>query len=139
MHIGDMQPESAASAILIRTGRILLVRRRNPPARDMYAFPGGRAEPGETPEQNALREFYEETGIQAHSPRHFAFYDLRSEGADQNFHLNVFLVEADEDADAVAADDAADAGWYSPGEIRNLPVPESVMECVLRIERELLR
>ena len=46
-------PQAASSAILERGGRYLLVRRKNPPSADMYAFPGGRAEPGETPDQTA--------------------------------------------------------------------------------------
>lgn len=133
-----MTVELASSAILIRAGRILLIRRKNPPSFDMYAFPGGRAEPGETPDRTALREFEEETGIAAHSPRLFAFYDLTSENPGRHFHLSVFLVEADTEAIAEARDDAADAGWYTPDEIRQLNIPDSVRECVDRIERELL-
>lgn len=130
-------PEAASSAILIRDGRILMIRRRNPPSYDMYAFPGGRAEPGETPAETALREFLEETGIRAHSPREFAFYDLRSENPGRHFHLTVFLVEADVSEIAEAADDAADAGWYTPAEIRLLNAPESVIDCIGRLEREI--
>ena len=133
-----MTIEPASSAILIRQGRILLIRRKNPPSLDMYAFPGGRAESGEKPEQTALRELEEETGIVAHDPRLFAFYDLQSENPGRHFHLSVFLVEADAEAIAEARDDAADAGWYSPAEIRLLNIPDSVRECVDRIERELL-
>lgn len=133
-----MTIELASSAILIRRGRILLIRRKNPPSLDMFAFPGGRAEPGETPDQTALREFEEETGIAAHSPKLFAFYDLQSENPGRHFHLSVFLVEADAEAVAEARDDAADAGWYAPEEIRRLNIPESVRECVDRIEIEML-
>jgi len=130
--------EAASSGILIRDGRILMIRRKNPPSYDMFAFPGGRAEPGETPEVTALREFEEETGIRAHSPRLFATYDLISENPGQHFHLSVFLVEAGASQIAEARDDAADAGWYTPAEIRTLLTPPSVIECAERIERELL-
>jgi mutator protein MutT len=133
-----MTIELASSAILIRQGRILLIRRKNPPSFDMFAFPGGRAEPGESPEQTALREFEEETGITAHSPKLFAFYDLQSENPGRHFHLSVFLVEADAEAIAEARDDAADAGWHTPEEIRRLNIPDSVRECVDRIEIEML-
>ena len=133
-----MTPEAASSAILIRDGRILLIRRRNPPSLDMFAFPGGRAEPGETPVQTALREFEEETGIVAHSPREFAFYDLRAENPGRHFHLTVFLVEASAEEIAEARDDAADAGWFTPDEIRMLETPPSVVDCVARLEREIL-
>ena len=103
----------------------------------MYAFPGGRAEEGETPAEAALREFREETGITTRNPRLFETYDLRSHAADgtltSHFLLSVFLVDADRDAIAEAADDAAAIGWYSVEEIRTLPVPASVLECVERI------
>ncbi|MBM7049348.1 MULTISPECIES: NUDIX hydrolase [Rhizobium] len=130
-------PRPASSAILERDGRFLLVLRSNPPSADMYAFPGGRAEDGETPADAALREFKEETGITARNPRLFETYDLRSHSADgtltSHFLLSVFLVDADKDAIAEAADDAAAIGWYSMEEIRALPVPASVLECVERI------
>ena len=131
-------PEAASSAILIRDGRILLIRRRNPPSLDMFAFPGGRAEPGETPPETAVREFLEETGIRAYAPRAFAFYDLVSENPGRHFHLTVFLVEADPSEIAEARDDAADAGWYTPDEIRRLNTPPSVIDCIGRLEREIL-
>jgi 8-oxo-dGTP diphosphatase len=131
-------PEAASSAILIRDGSILLIRRKNPPSFDMYAFPGGRAEPGETPDQTALREFEEETGIRAHSPREFAFYDLQAENPGRHFHLTVFLVEASPDEIAEARDDAVDAGWFTPDEIRALHTPPSVLDCIDRLEREIM-
>jgi ADP-ribose pyrophosphatase YjhB (NUDIX family) len=105
----------------------------------MYAFPGGRAEPGETPEETVLREFEEETGISARDPRPFAAYDLRTHGSDgtlrSHFLLSVFLVDADEAAVAVAADDAVELGWYTVEEIRRLATPQSVLECAERIAR----
>ncbi|MDB5526846.1 MAG: ADP-ribose pyrophosphatase [Rhizobium sp.] len=133
-----MLVEPASSGILIRDGRLLLIRRKNPPSYDMFAFPGGRAEPGESPDETALREFEEETGIRAHGPRLFATYDLISENPGRHFFLSVFLVQASATEIAEARDDAADAGWYRPAEIRLLNTPPSVIECADRIERELL-
>src|SRR6218665_2468598 len=107
-------PEAASSAILIRDGKILMIRRRNPPSFDMFAFPGGRAEPGETPPETAVRECLGEAGIRAHWPRELAFYARQAENPGRQFHLTVFLVAADESEIAEARDDAADAGWYTP-------------------------
>ncbi|MDQ1198100.1 NUDIX domain-containing protein [Agrobacterium sp. SORGH_AS 787] len=134
-------PQPASSAIVRRGDRLLLVRRINPPSKDMFAFPGGRGEPGETPAQTALRELLEETGIRASHPQLFATYDLPSHDAEgrltSHFLLSVFLVEADEQAAVLAADDAADAGWYTLEEIRALPAPESVVECAERLLGQL--
>ena len=134
-------PQPASSAIIKRGDRLLLVRRINPPSQDMFAFPGGRGEAGETPADTALRELQEETGIVARHPQLFATYDLPSrDSAGQltsHFLLSVFLVEADEQAAALAADDAADAGWFTLEEIRRLPAPESVVECAERLLGQL--
>ncbi len=133
-------PQAASSAILERDGRFLLIRRINPPSADLYAFPGGRAEPDETPAETALREFFEETGIRAHTPVLFATYDIKDDRDDcRHFFLSVFRIEADPDTPAIAADDAADPGWYTVDEIRRLPVPPSVLECAERLVAELDR
>jgi ADP-ribose pyrophosphatase YjhB (NUDIX family) len=126
--------QAASSAILERDGRFLLIRRINPPSADLFAFPGGRAEAGEMPSQTALREFEEETGIAVRNPLLFATYDLIGDKDEsRHFFLSVFTVEADPDSEAVAADDAADPGWYTVEEIRCLPVPPSVLECAERL------
>jgi ADP-ribose pyrophosphatase YjhB (NUDIX family) len=128
-----LKPKAASSAILRRGDALLLVKRKYPPAAEQYAFPGGRAEQGESPEETALREFEEETGIKAHSPRFFKLYDLPNR--DENGHLtshfilSVFTVEADSETVAKAADDALEVGWFTIDAIRQLPTPQSVLEC----------
>ncbi|MDQ0319727.1 mutator protein MutT [Pararhizobium capsulatum DSM 1112] len=133
----------ASSAILERDGRYLLVRRANPPSADMYAFPGGRAEPGETPAETALREFQEETGIEARNATLFATYDLPPREADRpdtrHFFLSVFRVEADSQTIAVAGDDALSLGWFTAAEITALPAPDSVRDCIEKLERAATR
>ena len=49
--------------ILLKEHAVLLIKRvKND--RTYYVFPGGRAEQGETPEMTAMREAYEELGVQ---------------------------------------------------------------------------
>ena len=43
--------------------RILLVKRAAPPREGLWCLPGGFMELGETPEQTALRELQEESGL----------------------------------------------------------------------------
>jgi len=49
--------------ILLKDDEVLLIKRvKND--RTYYVFPGGKAEVGETPEMTAMREAYEELGVQ---------------------------------------------------------------------------
>lgn len=50
-------------AALLRDGRVLAARRTSPPeAAGRWEFPGGKVDPGETPEQALVREIAEELG-----------------------------------------------------------------------------
>lgn len=121
-----------ASAGLVWQNRILLVRRGNEPSKGLYAFPGGRIEPGETAEQAARREVTEETGLTAGRLCHQETLELRS-GPSTGYRLYVFFGALDGGI-PVAGDDATSAGWYSLQEISVMPMTESS----LRIARDLL-
>ncbi|MFC5666367.1 NUDIX hydrolase [Kitasatospora misakiensis] len=56
-------PPGVAAAIVIREGRALMVRRRVSEGRLLWQFPAGKIEPGESPEEAAVRETAEETGL----------------------------------------------------------------------------
>ena len=57
------QPALAVGAIVFKDQQVLLVKRGKPPAKGMWAIPGGSVELGETLKQAAEREVLEETGI----------------------------------------------------------------------------
>ncbi|MCP4316823.1 MAG: NUDIX hydrolase [Hyphomicrobiales bacterium] len=133
-----LYPRIAVSSILKRQDRYLMVLRGSGRSMGDHAFPGGKVEAGEHLAEAALRELREETGIVGHSARFFRLYDLIARSADgpveSHYVLAVHLVEADGDQQAIAADDATEAGWYTAAEIRSLQTPPSVMECIDYIE-----
>ena len=49
--------------IILQDDTVLFIKRVKKD-RTYYVFPGGRKEPGETPEMTAIREAYEELGVQ---------------------------------------------------------------------------
>ncbi|MBO0750539.1 MAG: NUDIX hydrolase [Bradyrhizobiaceae bacterium] len=64
--MGDRNPALAVDCVVFdAAGRLLLIRRKNPPFRGRYALPGGYVNYGESAEQAAARELKEETGLTA--------------------------------------------------------------------------
>jgi 8-oxo-dGTP diphosphatase len=61
------QPDEArpgiSAAIVVQEGRVLMVRRRVKEGQLSWQFPAGEIEQGETPEEAAVREAQEETGL----------------------------------------------------------------------------
>jgi len=57
------QPRVAVCGIVCRNGKILMVKRRNPPAKNEWSPPGGSVLLGETVFEAVAREVFEETGI----------------------------------------------------------------------------
>jgi len=57
------RPFLAASAAIVRDGKVLVVRRANPPAGGLFSLPGGVVEVGETLHEAVAREVHEETSL----------------------------------------------------------------------------
>ncbi|WP_137391743.1 NUDIX domain-containing protein [Rhodoligotrophos defluvii] len=89
-------------------GRIVLIRRKNPPFQGAYALPGGFVDVGETVEQACRRELEEETGLIARDLRLVGVYS--SPDRDPRFHTAsvVFLTHIGTQMPQ-AGDDAAEA------------------------------
>ncbi|MFE2725430.1 NUDIX hydrolase [Kitasatospora sp. NPDC059327] len=63
MHPASDGRPGIAAAIVIREGRVLMVRRRVSEGQLSWQFPAGKIEPGESPDEAAVRETAEETGL----------------------------------------------------------------------------
>jgi 8-oxo-dGTP diphosphatase len=98
--------------VLDAKGRVLLIRRGNPPFKGSYALPGGFVDVGETVEDACRRELMEETGVKAGRLTLVGVYsDPRR---DPRFHTvsAVFLTRV-RTAKAKAGDDAAAVEWVA--------------------------
>jgi bifunctional NMN adenylyltransferase/nudix hydrolase len=56
-------PVNTADAVVIQSGHVLLVERLTQPGKGLWALPGGHIDPGETALDAAIRELYEEAGL----------------------------------------------------------------------------
>lgn len=129
----------AVSVALLRGATFLLVLRGREPGQGLWAFPGGKIDPGETAEKAARRELEEETGLSADSLALFETVELaaRLDGEPVLFRLEVFAGHWS-GGEAKAGDDAEALGWFAVGEMAALPAAESTV-AVARAVLDALR
>lgn len=59
-------PIACVDVAIIAQGSVLLVRRKDSPAKGQWWVPGGRVHKGELMRETAIRKAYEEVGIECH-------------------------------------------------------------------------
>lgn len=96
-----------------------------------WSLPGGRLEDGETPEEAAVREVLEETGLTVTVVRYLELYRLRDAELAFDIH-EIQCAPVDEDVEPTAGDDAADARWVRVEDFAALGVTEAVRSVVAR-------
>ena len=114
------RPVVATIAAVFHEGRILLVRRANPPDVGCWGFPGGKIEMGETIEHAAVRELLEETGIRGESHGVFTAVDVFDRDGDGRLRRHFVLVAVLCEwisGEPVAGDDALEARWFRLAEL----------------------
>jgi 8-oxo-dGTP diphosphatase len=129
-------PESplvGVGAIIIDSGRVLLVKRGHPPLAGEWSIPGGVLELGETLREAAIREAREETCLAVEPADLLGVYDrvLRDDDGRTLYHFVLvdFLCRR-VSGEAHAADDADEVRWFTPEEIGALGLPEDTAEVI---------
>lgn len=126
-------PRVAVGALVVKDGRVLLVRRGQPPSEGLWAIPGGRVELGESLQEAAEREIMEETGLIIRARRPVYTFDaiLRDDAGRVRFHYVIVDLLADYVAGELhAGDDAREARWVAPEELEELPVNQTTLEIL---------
>jgi len=100
-------------------GRILLIRRKNPPFQGAWALPGGFIDVGEDPRDGCEREMAEETGLTVEVARIAGFYG-RPERDPRGHTASIVYACRIVSGDAKGGDDAAEARWFRPDELPSL-------------------
>lgn len=116
------QPLVGVGGIVIREGKILLVKRRNEPGRGKWSIPGGLVELGETLEQAVIREFKEETGLDVEASEYIDAVDNidRDETGRVRYHFVIVdcLVRL-RGGEPRAGSDAEELEWVALDEVED--------------------
>ena len=114
----------AAVVLVDADGRVLLAQRPKGKAMaGLWEFPGGKVEPGETPEAALIRELHEELGIDTWAsclaPLTFASHGY----ADFHLLMPVFICRRWDGI--VAPHEGQNLAWVTPERLRDYPMPEA--------------
>lgn len=112
----------AACALVDADGRVLLAQRpEGKQLAGLWEFPGGKVEPGETPEQCIIRELHEEIGIETDIPC-LAPLTFASHSYD-DFHLLMPLFVCRRFRGIAQPREGQALKWVRPKQMREYPMP----------------
>jgi len=119
----------AACALLDADGRVLVAQRPAGKAMaGLWEFPGGKIEPGETPEETVIRELAEEIGIDTKSsclaPLTFASH------AYDDFHLIMPLFVCRRFWGVPTPREGQQIRWVRPNRLRELEMPAADLPLI---------
>ena len=126
-------PRVAVGAVVFKDGCVLLVRRGQPPAEDLWAIPGGSVEIGETLREAAEREILEETGIQIRASKPIYTFDVIDHDAAGKVRFHYVIVDLAADyvrGEPSPGDDALEARWISAEEINDIKVSAATLKLL---------
>lgn len=112
----------AACALVDTDGRVLIAQRpEGKQLAGLWEFPGGKVEPGETPEECLIRELREEIGVETKvaclAPLTFASH------AYDDFHLLMPLYVCRRFQGIASAREGQALKWVRPQHMRDYPMP----------------
>jgi 8-oxo-dGTP pyrophosphatase MutT (NUDIX family) len=128
--------------VVVRDDKVLLLKNE----RDEWELPGGRIEPGETPEDCVAREITEETQWQVTTGPILDTWMYYINVAEKNVFIVTYGCYPDGDAEPVLSHEHKEIGLFTESEVRGLNMPDgykrSIAEWFARLretDRELIR
>lgn len=112
-------------------GRLLLVKRGREPALGCWSVPGGRKEPNESDDAATAREVLEETGVHVTVGELVGTVEREAPGG-ATYVIRDYRCTTEPGATEAlrAGDDADEAGWFTPGEVRMLRTSPGLVDAL---------
>jgi len=127
--------KTVIAAVIVRDNKVLIGRRKKGSSMALkWEFPGGKLEPGETPEACLERELREELGIEA---RVGGFYSSGTfmPGTAEGIELFAYEASYRED-DPVTLTDHEEIRWVDISDLTKYDFPEADAPIVLKLMKE---
>ena len=111
-------PKVAAASIIEREGKVLMVKRAIEPGYGLWSIPGGYVDRGEVVEEAAVREVWEETGLEVEIQRMVGLFS-------EHGHPVVVAVFAAREVggNLKAGTETLELGFFSPDGLPDLAFP----------------
>lgn len=129
-------PIVGAGAVIIKEGKLLLVKRANEPGKGRWSVPGGIVDLGETLNDAVSREILEETGlvIRVGEPAGVFDYIEKDKKGVIKFHYIIIDYFADViSGEPKASSDVADVKWVNLGDLGKYALTSSTEKLVNKI------
>ena len=127
------RPFLAASAAIVRDGKVLVVRRARPPAGGLFSLPGGVVEIGETLHEAVAREVREETSLMVEPVALAGFRETIVRDAQSRVERHFIILcfaSRWRAGEPVLNEELSEARWLDPAELAGLPTTPGLAEIV---------
>lgn len=120
LYMSPISLPHAVNAVIMREGKVLACQRKTS---DLWGYPGGKIDAGESPLEAVIREVHEETGIVLESCDCVFFYEgvcLNKDPADKPFWVYSFICHISADKHPHVMPGEPPFAWLAPAQFLSL-------------------
>ncbi|MDI3502413.1 MAG: 8-oxo-dGTP diphosphatase [Archaeoglobi archaeon] len=128
-------PIPSVGALIFRNGRLLVIKRGNPPYAGYWSVPGGKVNWGESLEEALKREIREELLVEIEVEKLAGIVEsiYREDGEVKYHYIIIDYFCRIVSGEPVASDDALELRWVTMDELKELDVTPTLLKLLKNI------